>query len=53
MCDDIEATVAQLQAEGVEFTSPVTDQRWGLLTSLKVPGGVELGLYQPRHPLAC
>ena len=52
MCDDIHATVAQLQAEGVEFTSPVTDQRWGLLTSLKLPGGGELGLYEPRHPLA-
>ena len=52
MCDDIHATVAQLQAEGVEFTAPVTDQRWGLVTSLKVPGGGELGLYEPRHPLA-
>jgi catechol 2,3-dioxygenase-like lactoylglutathione lyase family enzyme len=52
LCDDIQATVAQLQAEGVEFTSPVTDQRWGLLTTLKIPGGGELGLYEPRHPLA-
>ena len=52
LCDDIAATVEQLKASGVEFTSPITDQRWGRLTSLKVPGAGELGLYEPRHPLA-
>jgi predicted enzyme related to lactoylglutathione lyase len=52
LCDDIEATVDQLKATGVEFTSPITNQGWGRLTSLKVPGGGELGLYEPRHPVA-
>ena len=52
MCDDVNATVADLKARGVEFTSEITDQGWGLLTSLKVPGAGELGLYQPRHPVA-
>jgi catechol 2,3-dioxygenase-like lactoylglutathione lyase family enzyme len=52
MCDDIEATVAELKAKGVEFTSPVKDEGWGLLTSLVVPGGGEMGLYEPRHPVA-
>ncbi len=52
MCDDIEATVAELTAKGVEFTSPVSDQGWGLLTSLAVPGAGSLGLYEPRHPTA-
>lgn len=51
MCDEIESTVAELQAKGVEFTAPVSDQRFGLLTSLKLPGGGELGLYEPRHPI--
>ena len=51
MCDDIEATVAELQAKGVEFTAPVSDEGFGLLTSLKLPGGGELGLYEPRHPI--
>jgi catechol 2,3-dioxygenase-like lactoylglutathione lyase family enzyme len=51
MCDQIEATVADLQAKGVEFTSPVSDEGFGLLTSLKLPGGGELGLYEPRHPI--
>jgi catechol 2,3-dioxygenase-like lactoylglutathione lyase family enzyme len=50
MCDDIEATVGELEARGVEFTGPVRDVGWGLLTAMKVPGGDELGLYQPRHP---
>jgi catechol 2,3-dioxygenase-like lactoylglutathione lyase family enzyme len=51
MCDDIEATVKELTAKGVEFTSEVSDQGWGLLTSLRVPGAGEIGLYQPKHPL--
>jgi catechol 2,3-dioxygenase-like lactoylglutathione lyase family enzyme len=50
MCDDIAATVAELEAKGVEFTGPVADVGWGLLTAMKVPGGDELGLYEPRHP---
>jgi catechol 2,3-dioxygenase-like lactoylglutathione lyase family enzyme len=52
LCDDIEATVAQLKARGVEFTAPISDQGWGRLTSVKIPGAGELGLYEPRHPLA-
>ena len=51
MCDDIETTVTRLEAKGVEPTRPVRDQGWGLVTALALPGGGELGLYQPRHPL--
>lgn len=50
MCDDVHATVAELKSKGVEFTGPVSDQGWGLLTRLRIPGGGEMGLYQPRHP---
>ena len=52
MCDDVAATVAALQAEGIEVARPVSDQGWGLLTAITLPGGIELGLYQPRHPTA-
>jgi predicted enzyme related to lactoylglutathione lyase len=52
MCDDVDATVAELTAKGVEFTRPVTDQGWGRVTALRLPGGMELGLYEPRHPTA-
>ena len=51
MCDDVHETVAELTSKGVEFTQPVSDQGWGLLTALRVPGAGEIGLYQPRHPL--
>ena len=51
LCDDIEATMEDLRAKGVEFTQPVSDQRWGLVTAMKIPGG-ELSLYEPRHPTA-
>lgn len=52
MCDDLEATVEALKAKGVEFPTPVTEQRWGLLTHLKLPDGELLGLYEPRHALS-
>ena len=52
MCDDIAATVEELEAKGVEFATPVTEQGFGLMTRLKLPGGGELGLYEPRHPTA-
>lgn len=49
MCDDISATIADLEAKGVEFTEPISEQRWGVTTALKLPGGAQLGLYEPRH----
>ena len=52
MCADIEAEVARLAAKGVEFTMPIRDQGWGLLTQIKLPDGETLGLYEPRHPMA-
>jgi catechol 2,3-dioxygenase-like lactoylglutathione lyase family enzyme len=54
MCHDIAATVEELAAEGVEFTGPVADEGFGLVTKLKVPGAGAIGLYEPKHasPLA-
>lgn len=48
----IKATFTELQAKGAEFTAPVRDQGWGLVTAMQVPGGGELGLYQPLHATA-
>ena len=52
MCTDIKATMAELEQKGVEFSEPVSEQGWGLLTHLKLPDGEKLGLYQPRHKMA-
>ena len=52
VCDDVEETVAELGARGVTFTEPVTDQRWGRLTGIRLPGGGTVGLYEARHPTA-
>ena len=49
MCDDIDATVSELKGKGVEFARAVSDERFGRLTAIKLPGGAELGLYEPRH----
>jgi catechol 2,3-dioxygenase-like lactoylglutathione lyase family enzyme len=49
MCDDIEATTAELRDRGVGV-GDVNDRGWGLLSSIKLPGGGVLGLYEPKHP---
>lgn len=48
-CDDIHKTMAELSARGVEFTKPVEDRGYGLVTFLRMPGGFEVQLYEPRY----
>ena len=48
-CDDVEKTVAELTSRGVEFTEPISDQGFGLVTTFKMPGGVVANLYQPQY----
>jgi catechol 2,3-dioxygenase-like lactoylglutathione lyase family enzyme len=52
MCDDIEATRAELEAKGATFTEPVTDQGFGLVTMVEVPGTDPIMIYQPKHTVA-
>jgi catechol 2,3-dioxygenase-like lactoylglutathione lyase family enzyme len=49
MCDDLDATIAQLTAKGAEFGGEVTDQGWGRTIQLKIPGAGEMTLYQPKY----
>jgi catechol 2,3-dioxygenase-like lactoylglutathione lyase family enzyme len=48
-CDDIERSVVELTGRGVEFTGPVEDHGYGLVTHFRVPGGFAVQLYQPRY----
>jgi catechol 2,3-dioxygenase-like lactoylglutathione lyase family enzyme len=48
-CDDVEKTVVELKGRGVQFTGPVVDRGYGLVTFFTMPGGVEVQLYQPRY----
>jgi catechol 2,3-dioxygenase-like lactoylglutathione lyase family enzyme len=48
-CDDLAQTVAELKARGVEFTADIADHGYGLVTFFKMPGGIEVQLYQPRY----
>jgi hypothetical protein len=52
VCDDVEATVTDLEGSGVVFEGPVSDEGWGRLTTIRLPGGGRLGLYEARHPTA-
>ena len=50
MCDNIQATLAELKDKGVEVAREVTDQGWGLLAAIRLPDGSEFPIYEPRHP---
>ena len=50
MCDNIQATLAELTGKGVEVARDVSDQGWGLLAAIRLPDGSEFPIYQPRHP---
>jgi len=48
MCVDLKQTIAELDAKGIQCTD-VEEPPWGMLTRIKLPGGGQLGLYQPKH----
>jgi catechol 2,3-dioxygenase-like lactoylglutathione lyase family enzyme len=50
MCDDLDATVRELRSKGVDVAREPSNEGWGRLTAIRLPGGGELGLYEPRHP---
>jgi len=52
MCDDITSTVAELKAKGITFRGEPEQLRWGVVTTMVLPGGVEVMLYEPHHPVA-
>lgn len=51
MCDDLEATIKSLRAKNVTC-SGVEEEPWGIKTTIALPSGGEVGLYQPKHQTA-
>jgi catechol 2,3-dioxygenase-like lactoylglutathione lyase family enzyme len=51
MCDDLRTEILALGKKGVQC-SEVQEARWGSITRIRLPGGSEIGLYQPKHPTA-
>lgn len=52
MCDDINGTIAELKANGIQVEGQPEDEGYGITVMLKLPGGVEVMLYEPRHAMA-
>jgi catechol 2,3-dioxygenase-like lactoylglutathione lyase family enzyme len=50
MCDDLPATIAQLERRGVQTRDGLNQERWGVWTTIVLPDGSGLRLYQPNHP---
>ena len=51
MCDDLQSTIQSLEARNVRCSPPETEP-WGVKTTVILPSGGEIGLYQPTHPTA-
>ena len=51
MCEDLEAVIASLKTKRIPH-GPVSKERWGVLTTVRLPSGADIGLYQPTHPTA-
>jgi hypothetical protein len=51
MCDGLKAEMAALAKKGVKCSN-AQEARWGSITKMRLPGGGEVGLYQPKHPIA-
>jgi hypothetical protein len=48
MCQDVQAFSAEMQRRSIAV-EPISEQRWGLVTYLTLPGGARVGVYEPRH----
>jgi hypothetical protein len=51
MCDGLDTAIASLKASKVKCT-PILEAPWGRVTTLELPSGGKIGLYQPKHPTA-
>ena len=51
MCADLDATLENLEKKGVSVNGPISDQRWGRIASVRLPGGGELAVYEPKHAI--
>ena len=49
MCDDLGSVIGSLKSKGVHCATP-GEAEWGISTSIRLPSGGEIGLYQPTHP---
>jgi hypothetical protein len=52
MCDDLDATMTELRAKGIEFVGEPLDEGWGITITMVLPGDTKLMLYEPRHTTA-
>jgi hypothetical protein len=52
MCDNLDATMKELRAKGIEFDGEPQDEGYGITIQMRLPGDLEVMLYEPRHPTA-
>ena len=49
-CDNLMTQMAVLQKKGVQF-GEIAPEQWGTRTTIQLPGGGKIGLYEPKHPV--
>jgi catechol 2,3-dioxygenase-like lactoylglutathione lyase family enzyme len=51
VCDDLKAEMAELKKKRAHL-GEIVEERWGMRTTVTLPGGGAIGIYQPKHPVA-
>lgn len=51
ICDDLKAEKATLEKKGARF-GEISEEQWGTRTTVLLPGGGQVGMYEPKHPVA-
>jgi catechol 2,3-dioxygenase-like lactoylglutathione lyase family enzyme len=51
LCDDLKTALERLDRQQIRYAAP-SEAPWGIFTFFTLPGGGQVGLYQPKHPLA-
>jgi hypothetical protein len=52
MCDNIKDTIRELRGKGIDIKGEPKDEGWGVTVMMKLPGNLDVMLYEPRHPVA-
>jgi catechol 2,3-dioxygenase-like lactoylglutathione lyase family enzyme len=52
MCDNLDATIEELRGKGIDIQGEPQNEGWGITTTMVLPGGLDIVLYQPRHTTA-
>jgi predicted enzyme related to lactoylglutathione lyase len=49
ICDDLDATIDELESRGVACAKPIREESWGRVTEFSLPNGRAVQLYERKY----